>query len=87
MKKLFIVVIVALLLSGCSMLNFATGVATRNVTPNQLLSSLPAGFEYVGNAGNGWHYCVAGNDKYLVSIQGVGSSGSFVQMTWIGKDE
>ena len=85
MKKIFILALV-LSISSCSVINFKTGTHVRMVTPEQLLSACPSGSTYEANAGNGWHLIHNPIGYYLVSIQGSVGAGTFVQMTYIGKE-
>ncbi len=86
MKKLLTIMLIIsiILISSCTRINLATGTAVRILTPEQILTAVPSGFQYVSDAGNGWHFLKHESGKYLVSIQGYGGDGTFVQMTWIG---
>lgn len=81
MKKIFLVLCVAILLMGCSQ--------TKRVQPN--INDLPSGFSLVREAGNGWYLYSSPVGYFLVTtqIQGkmeVGFSNRFVDMVYIGRD-
>lgn len=84
MKKFIMIFFVFILFSSCNY-NWSTGTYTKKLNSTDLLSVLPIGFEYIKDVGHSWYLCYQKETGYyLVSIQGSGSAGTFVQMTWIG---
>jgi len=82
MKKIIFAILLAVLFAGCSHYDLSTGLAFK--TPNANI--LPTGFVHHADAGNGWHIYSSPIGYFMVSVQGVGSSGSFVEMTYLGRE-
>jgi hypothetical protein len=86
MKKFGILffLLFSLLLMGCEdVFPYMVGGVVFHKPNNNLV---PKGFVFQAEAGNGWYLYASPVGYFLVSIQGYGGSGPFVEMTWIGTE-